>query len=236
MQNNLLTNRQVIKTSSYLLIAAVMPFIFYLNWWVWVYVGIVICLQTLYLQQKTKANNTVLLIGAAICFLLVYLSFNTFLGRDPGVHLFLMILALKYLEMKTQRDVMVFAVLINMLIVWHFLYSQAILSLIYALLLFVFTNAFLISFQDALLTFDLHKSIKKSLALFIQAFPLAILIFVIFPRQMLPLWSLPVNVNTTIRGLQDKVEPGQISDLLNSGSIVFRARIENSQELPKEKL
>ena len=68
----------------------------------------------------------------------------------------------------------------------------------------------------------------------LQALPLAILLFLFFPRLPGQFWALPARGAATT-GLSDEMSPGDVSDLSVSGEIAFRAKFEGAMPPPNER-
>ncbi|MFQ5530162.1 MAG: DUF3488 domain-containing protein, partial [Gemmatimonadota bacterium] len=62
--------------------------------------------------------------------------------------------------------------------------------------------------------------------LVLQALPLTLLLFVLFPR-IAPLWTVPLP-GSSITGLSDRVRPGDIASLTRSDELAFRAVIDGA--------
>jgi protein-glutamine gamma-glutamyltransferase len=54
------------------------------------------------------------------------------------------------------------------------------------------------------------------------AVPVALVLFLLFPRVPGPFWALPARGNAGITGLSDEMSPGTISQLIHSDEVVFR--------------
>jgi transglutaminase-like putative cysteine protease len=67
-----------------------------------------------------------------------------------------------------------------------------------------------------------------------QAIPLTVIIFILFPRVEAPRWMLFEEKNKAKIGLSDSMEPGSISDLGTSEELVFRVKF--TGEIPPPKL
>jgi hypothetical protein len=65
-----------------------------------------------------------LLVGIACGGVLV--EFRTLLGRDAGVAMLVLFMALKLLELRSRRDAMVLVTLSYFLLLTHYFYSQSI--------------------------------------------------------------------------------------------------------------
>ncbi len=64
--------------------------------------------------------------------------------------------------------------------------------------------------------------------LFTKALPIAIILFLFFPRIPGPLWTLPEFGQSGTTGLSDKMYPGSITSLVNSDEIAFRVSFQES--------
>jgi len=161
--------------------------------------------------------------GGVGCF--VY--FGTLNGRDPGVTLLSLMLALKLLEMRSLRDAMLVVFLGYFLIITQFLYSQHILLILYLILAALAVTAGLISLNDVRENLGLRRKLKLAASLLLQSLPFMLLLFILFPRIHGPLWGIPTQEGQARTGLSDSMEPGQFSNLIRSDEPAFRAVFEN---------
>jgi len=156
----------------------------------------------------------------------VFASYRTIMGRDPGVTLLVMLLFLKLLETRAARDVFVVAFLVYFVALANFFYSQSIP--VAGLMLLTVTGA-----TTALVGFSaperpLADDLKTAGRMLIQAGPVMLLLFFLFPRVQGPLWGLPQDAYTGVAGLSDTMTPGSISALSLSDAIAFRVKFEDS--------
>jgi transglutaminase-like putative cysteine protease len=56
----------------------------------------------------------------------------------------------------------------------------------------------------------------------LQAGPLMLVLFVLFPRVQGPLWGMPQDVAAGITGLSDEMSPGSVSSMIDSDAVAFR--------------
>lgn len=153
----------------------------------------------------------------------VYLGFGTVLGRDAGTGLLVIMLGLKLLETRCYRDAVVVLFLDYFLCVSAVLYSQAIPALGYlTLVLLVITAAMIELNQPTRARVPLRTMLSRAGALLLQAMPLAVLLFVLFPRIPGPLWGLPQDDAGGMNGLDDSMNPGSITHLSRSDRVAFR--------------
>jgi transglutaminase-like putative cysteine protease len=162
-----------------------------------------------------------LLVGAASA---VWLQHGTLLGRDAGVTFLLLLMALKLLEMRARRDVIIVIFLCFFILLTQYLFSQslpiALLTFIAILLLFfVLTSANLVE-QDL----SAMRKLRLVGLIFAKSLPLAVAMFVLFPRVTGPLWGMPGDALGQRTGLSDSMSPGSINRLLESNEIAFRAQ------------
>ena len=162
-----------------------------------------------------------LLIGAGGA---VWLQHGTLLGREAGVTFLLLLMALKLLEMRARRDVIIVIFLCFFILLTEYLFSQslpvAVLTVVAILLLFfVLTSTNLVE-QDL----PAARKLRLVGLLFAKSLPLAAAMFVLFPRVTGPLWGMPGEAFGSRTGLSDSMSPGSISRLLESNEIAFRAQ------------
>jgi len=63
-------------------------------------------------------------------------------------------------------------------------------------------------------------------SMLLQAIPVAIVLFVFFPRFMGPLWNLGLDKESATTGLSDSITPGSISNLVQSKAVAFRVEFD----------
>ena len=152
----------------------------------------------------------------------IYTSYGRLFGRDPGVTLLLIMLALKLLEMATLRDAMVMIFLCYFLVITNFLYSQSIPTALYMLCVVWVTTATMIGFQYRTRQPGYWYQLRSSGIMLLQSAPLMLVLFVLFPRVQGPLWGMPQDAFAGMSGLSDQMSPGSLSNLILSDEIAFR--------------
>lgn len=154
----------------------------------------------------------------------VYASYGTVLGRDPGVALLALLLALKSLEMHGRRDVFVFVFLSFFLLLANFFHAQGILSAIWMLATVIVLLAGLLSAQYGTLQPRLAHRLGLLARMLALAIPLSAMMFLLLPRIEGPLWGAPHEGTQARTGLSDSMQPGAIASLALSGEPVLTAR------------
>jgi transglutaminase-like putative cysteine protease len=156
----------------------------------------------------------------------IFLSYGRLLGRDAGVALLVVMLGLKLLELATHRDAMVLTFLAYFLVVTNFLYSQTIPTALYMLLAVWFITASMIGLQFRGRRAGARAQFKYAGSLLAQAAPLALVLFLFFPRVQGPLWGMPQDALAGMSGLSDSMSPGTLSTLILSDNVAFRVKFD----------
>lgn len=152
----------------------------------------------------------------------VFAEYWTIVGRDAGVALLTVMTALKFLESRNHRDLLILIFLCYFLIATHFLFSQSILTagLMLATLLVITSTLVLINQRNDKLSIVI--GIKASARLLLMSIPLMLILFILVPRIPGPLWGLPNEQRGGITGLSDSMSPGKISQLIQNNEVAFR--------------
>jgi transglutaminase-like putative cysteine protease len=149
----------------------------------------------------------------------ILISFHTLFGREVGVTLLILLTMLKFMELRSPRDAMVLVYLACFIIITNFFYSQSIPTALYMLatLLVIVTTWVHLHAQGI----TLKSRLRVAATLLLQAIPLTLVLFILFPRVQGPLWGLPQDAFAS-SGLDDKMAPGSLSRLSLSDEVAFR--------------
>lgn len=206
--------------------------------WIGLFAATVLLWQTLAAWRGWPPPKSYLRLALTLfVFAGVYASFGRVNGLEAGVALFVAMLALKLTETRSHRDVLVLLGLCYFVLITHFLFSQAIVMVVYlALGVWLITACFLDANhpQEPL---PARRALHQGGVLLLQALPVAALLFVLFPRIPGPLWGLPADAGTDTgrAGLSESMEPGAISRLALSDEIAFRVRFEADAPPPERR-
>ncbi|WP_332847787.1 transglutaminase TgpA family protein [Massilia sp. S19_KUP03_FR1] len=188
-----------------------------------------LCLTTLAwralitLGGRRMPSSTLLLPLAGAAMLGVLQTYQTILGKDPGVAMLVMLVAFKMLEMHARRDLFVVVFLCFFLALTNFFYSQSIgmgVMIALGVLALVTTQ---LTFQYTGSVPPLRRRVRTAASIIGLAAPLALFLFIAFPRIQGPLWGLPSDANSGRTGLSADMTPGKFSSLAQSEAVVFRA-------------
>ncbi len=154
------------------------------------------------------------------CLGLVFAHYGRSFGRDEGVALLSLMLGLKAVESKSVRDMLALLFLAYFVVVTNVLYSQGLLMSAYMVLSVLAVTAALIHLHSARPT--LAPDLRGGAVLLAQSLPLALLLFVFFPRLPGALWGVQDDRDEGVTGFSDTLEPGSVSSLSLSGEVAFR--------------
>jgi transglutaminase-like putative cysteine protease len=165
----------------------------------------------------------------------VLIDYRTLFGRDAGITFLIAMTACKMLEARTVRDGLVLVFLGYLLVMGHLLYSQEIVMVAYllAVILVMLTAQLLIHRQHTgLRGFAALRLIGKMM---LQAVPVMLVLFLLFPRIPGPLWGLPKDAFKGRTGLSDEMMPGTVSELSKSDEVAFRVRFTGATPPPNQR-
>lgn len=165
----------------------------------------------------------------------VYIRHVGEVGRDAGVEFLVLLTALKFFELRTSRDRALVVCLGFILVGSNYFYDQSPLAALWGLaaLAALMTQ---LARNEALNTgLEAALPLRAMLITFLYALPVAIVVFLLFPRIPGPLWG---NVNETERartGLSSSLSMGAISELISSGEVAFHATFDGDLPPPAER-
>ncbi len=174
--------------------------------------------------RVTQPGRLLMLILAIMVVAVLLQSFGTILGQQPGSAMLLLLSFLKLFEMKSTRDIAIVIFMGFFLIASNFFYTQSLLIAIYVFVVVVYLTSLLIVFSDRLGSTRFNSRMHRSMRMIIQAVPLMLVLFVLFPRIPGPLWGLPKDAQSATTGLSDEMSPGTINRLVSSGEVAFRVQ------------
>lgn len=152
----------------------------------------------------------------------IYLQYRTLFGRDAGVALLVLFIALKPLEMRARRDAIVVVMLGFFLLLTHYFHSQSIPTGLWLVAAATLQTATLLRIHGG--RQPLPLIVRYAAVLLLQATPFMLALFVLFPRVPGPLWGLPQDAHGGKSGLPESITHGSISNLARDGTIAFRSR------------
>jgi transglutaminase-like putative cysteine protease len=184
----------------------------------------------------------------------VVLRFHTLNGLSAGTALLILMGSVKLLETRAQRDQYVVVAAGVFLLLAACLDRQGLVRApLYllqvwlccaalAVVAYAPTEAFALAAvaqaptagSAALSRFDNRAAVLLAARSLAFALPLALMLFVFFPRLPGAFWAIPRS-DQALTGLGDSMSPGSISELTTSYDVAFRAHFEGTPPPPQER-
>ncbi|HTV97878.1 MAG TPA: DUF3488 and transglutaminase-like domain-containing protein [Steroidobacteraceae bacterium] len=160
---------------------------------------------------------------AAAAILLLFVQLRTFNGLSAGTALLSLVAGLKLLETRSRRDLFVLALIVYFLSLAALLRSESFWLFAYLIGVAWLTAATLLRLTPAAPP-PWPPSLRYTGRLAAQALPVALVLWLFFPRFDAPLWNLPPDPRGAQSGLSDTMSPGDIVELALSDEVAFRVR------------
>lgn len=205
------------------------------------------------LARSGKAEKVVRALLALILVTGVFGHFRTLAGLIPGIALLLLMTGVKLIETHERRDHYIVVGGCLFLLLAACLARQGLLRApLYLLDVWLCCAALAAigyspgkgaapiapppatSSDDAVPEFDGRAAVMLAGRALLYSIPLAVLLFVFFPRLPGAFWSLP-RTDDAQTGLSDSMSPGSISQLTASYDIAFRAKFDGDVPPPQER-
>jgi protein-glutamine gamma-glutamyltransferase len=161
------------------------------------------------------------LVLVALILSLLFFSYGSVRGMEPGVSLIVLLTSVKILEAHTAREFHIMIMVAWILCLCGFFLSQNLAIALCLLIAFTLLLAALIQFHRGLSSafWPPVRTVGKLLA---QATPLIILLFLFFPRVNTGLRFQIAPQRGASAGFSDRLSPGSVSFLANSSEAAFR--------------
>jgi transglutaminase-like putative cysteine protease len=186
-------------------------------------------------RGRTAPPRALRLGAAAVSIALLFVQFRTFNGLSAGTALLALMAGLKMLETETQRDIYVITLSIYFVSVSALLESTSFWLFAYLIAVCWLTTAALLRLTGTLPLPQWRRCLRYSGRLLGQALPLALALWLLFPRFAGPLWHIPDNGHIAASGLSDTMSPGDIDQLALSDEVAFRVRFTGPAPPPAER-
>lgn len=147
---------------------------------------------------------------------------RTLLGKEAGVTMLVVLMALKTLELRARRDALVVFFLGFFLVLTHFLYSQSLATGVWLLVAVWGLLTALVLAHMPVGRPPLRRAAAVSARAALWGLPLMVLLFVLFPR-IGPLWGLPQDAQGRT-GLSGSMRLGGVASIAEDDSVALRIR------------
>ncbi len=211
------------------IVLAVLPHASHLPWWTSAGFALLFLWRFgLVISGRWLPRDSVRWVAAIACTAAVYAHYKTLLGREPGVALLVLFLGLKLMEMRVRRDLFVVIFLCFFLLITAFFHSQSLVTAALSLIAVLALVTTMLTMQFGARELPIGRRFRSAGSILLQALPIAILFFVLFPRLQGPLWGSPDEMPGARTGLSETMQPGAIAELANSDEIAFRVQFEGA--------
>lgn len=209
-------------------LAVLAPHLFRLP--LWVSAVAIVCAMwrlLLYTGRGFYPSGVLKTLLVIISIVAIVREYGNLFSLEPIIALLITTFALKLIEMKSRRDVLVVIYLAYFVAATHFLFEQGIVDALYILATAALVTGALVALHETEERPALTHAFSASAKLIAQAIPLTVIMFIVFPR-IDPLWSVPGAESRAKTGPSDSMSPGDISNLAGSSDLAFRVSFDGN--------
>lgn len=161
----------------------------------------------------------------ALSLAATWLTYRTLLGRDAGVTMVVVLLALKTLELRARRDAFVIFFLGFFAMLTNFFFSQSLPVAAAMMLALLGLLTALVNAHMPVGRPRLAEAAKTAAWMALLGAPIMAVLFVLFPR-LAPLWGIPADAMSGRSGLSSQMQVGNVATLALDESVAFRVKFE----------
>ena len=159
-----------------------------------------------------------------LAFIGVFATYHTLNGPEAGTALLILLAALKLMEAKGLRDYFLVLAITLFIGIANFLYDQTIPLAIYMIPAVWLAITALLNVAHPDVNRSAITSIKIAARMLLLTLPIALVLFLLFPRIPGPLWGLALPQHSAVTGLSTRMSPGSLSSLAQSDAIAFQVK------------
>jgi transglutaminase-like putative cysteine protease len=163
----------------------------------------------------------------AVTLIATFATHRTLLGRDAGVTLVVVLLALKTLELRAQRDAFVIFFLSFFAMLTNFFYSQSLMTAVTMLVALLGLLTALVNAHMPVGRPPLTQAAKTAGWMALAGAPIMLALFLLFPR-LAPLWGTPGDAMAGRSGLSNTMRVGTIAQLALDDTIAARIKFDGA--------
>jgi transglutaminase-like putative cysteine protease len=172
------------------------------------------------------------LLFVATALTTAFISYGSVRGVEAAISLLVVLMSLKILEAHTAREFRVMVLIGWVLCLCGFFLSQDLATALCLLIAFALLVVALIQFHRGASPGAVWPPVSTTFKLLLQASPLVILFFLLFPRINAGLRFELRPFRSANTGFSDRLSPGSIAALANSSEVAFRAEFPGSSTRP----
>ncbi|MDB5882777.1 MAG: putative rane protein [Ramlibacter sp.] len=161
----------------------------------------------------------------AVSLSATFATHRTLLGRDAGVTLIVMLLALKTLELRARRDIFVVFFLGFFTMLTNFFFSQSLATAAAMLVALLGLLTALVNAHMPVGKPPLADAARTAAWMTLLGAPVMAALFVLFPRVG-PLWGIPSDAMSGRSGLSATMQVGNLASLVLDQTIAMRVKFQ----------
>ncbi|WPH12203.1 transglutaminase family protein [Variovorax paradoxus] len=214
----------------------VLPQVGNLPWWCTAITAMVLVWRsTLAVEARPLPGKWARVGLLALTLAATFATHRTLLGRDAGVTLIVILLALKTLELRARRDAFVIFFLGFFAMLTNFFYSQSLMTAVTMLLALLGLLTALVNAHMPVGKPPLMQAARTASWMALAGAPIMLALFLLFPR-FAPLWGTPGDAMAGRTGLSNTMRVGAIAELALDDSIAARIKFEDNRAPPQSQL
>ncbi|KIQ16752.1 transglutaminase [Variovorax paradoxus] len=214
----------------------VLPQVENLPWWCTALTALVLLWRgSLAVEARPLPSRWWRIALLALALVGTYATHRTLLGRDAGVTLIVILLALKTLELRARRDAFVVFFLGFFAMLTNFFYSQSLLTAFTMLLALLGLLTALVNAHMPVGRPPLMQAARTAGWMALAGAPIMLALFLLFPR-FAPLWGTPGDAMAGRMGLSNTMRVGTIAELALDDSIAARIKFDDDRSPPQSQL
>jgi len=164
----------------------------------------------------------------------VFAHYDHLFGRDPCVAFLFLLLSFKFVETNRNYDASLLVILCAFLLLTQFFFTQSLTAAILSIPSMYFIGLSLFALQRGTAKTSTRTMVHITAKLFLQAMPIATILFVAVPRISQTPWSGNGNGQAQT-GLSSSMSPGSIASLSKSDQVAFRVEFESQAPHVRER-
>ncbi len=214
------------------LLVSIAPFIVKLPVWIVLWCFILWGYVFLSVKNTWPTPDKLVRTTLTICGITgAFLNTGLMIGGDAFIGLLSIMAGLKPLEIRSYRDKMITIFIAYFIVIAGLFYSESLAITIYMFLSVFVTTAVLIHINHP--GGQIKANLRLSGHIMVQAIPLMIILFFLFPRLHGAMWGI-TRISSGKSGFSDSMSPGNISKLVQSDEVAFRVSFKG--KVPEQSL
>ncbi len=228
-------NKRTIQMLGLTVLLSQLPLLLHLPLWLTLPgIGLAVAKIRSDVQHKPLLPATLTLIFVLLAVIAVFAHYGYLFGRDPCVAFLFLLISFKFVETNKVYDASLLIVLCAFLLVTQFFFRQSLVSAIISIpsLYFIGLSLFMVQREGA--DFNTRDMVHLTSKLFLQAIPIALILFVVVPRISHNPWNSNGGSHATT-GLSSSMSPGSFASLSKSNEVAFRVEFNGAPPAPHER-